>query len=186
MHKIVPLLNDEKVGMVTCLYRASKAPTIPAVLEAIGITSEFQPGVLTAWAVEGLRFALGATMATTRGTLESIGGFPAIADYLADDYMLGNLVWKAGYQVRLSDTIVETTPPLQFHRHDEASDPPGARYPGPSSRELPRSGDDPWNGTGLSQRFGLSRFMVKFEFASVDPVHPSGHSLADWSLSTRR
>jgi ceramide glucosyltransferase len=53
---------------------------------------------------------LGATMATTRGTLESIGGFPAIADYLADDYMLGNLVWKAGYQVRLSDTIVETTP----------------------------------------------------------------------------
>lgn len=110
LHKIIPLLNDEKVGMVTCLYRASKAPTIPAVLEAIGITSEFQPGVLTAWAVEGMRFALGATMATTRGTLESIGGFPAIADYLADDYMLGNLVWKAGYQVRLSDTIVETTP----------------------------------------------------------------------------
>lgn len=110
LRKIIPILNEEKVGLVTCLYRASKAPTLPSVLEAIGTTSEFQPSVLVARAIEGMRFALGATIAITRRTLTSIGGFPALADYLADDYMLGNLVWKAGYEVRLSNTIVETAP----------------------------------------------------------------------------
>jgi ceramide glucosyltransferase len=110
LRKIVPILNDENVGLVTCLYRASKAPTLPSVLEAIGTTSEFQPSVLVARAIEGMRFALGATIAITRRTLTSIGGFPALADYLADDYMLGHLVWKSGYEVRLSNTIVETAP----------------------------------------------------------------------------
>jgi ceramide glucosyltransferase len=110
LRSIVPLLNEEKVGLVTCLYRAASAPNMTSALEAIGITSEFQPSVLVARAIEGMRFALGATMATTRGTLESVGGFAAIADYLADDYILGHLVWKAGYQIRLSDYIVETSP----------------------------------------------------------------------------
>ena len=104
------MLTDERVGLVTCLYRALKAPTLPAVVEAIGITSELQPNVLVARTLEGMRFALGAVMATTRRTLDAIGGFPALADYLADDYMLGNLVWNTGYEVRLSKTVVETTP----------------------------------------------------------------------------
>jgi ceramide glucosyltransferase len=110
LRKIIPMLNEERVGLVTCLYRALKAPTLPAVVEAIGITSEFQPNVLVARTLEGMRFALGAVMATTRRTLNAIGGFRALADYLADDYIFGNLVWKTGYEVRLSKTVVETTP----------------------------------------------------------------------------
>jgi ceramide glucosyltransferase len=110
LRKIIPMLTEERVGLVTCLYRALKAPTLPAVVEAIGITSELQPNVLVARTLEGMRFALGAVMATTRRTLNAVGGFPALADYLADDYILGNLVWKIGYEVRLSKTVVETTP----------------------------------------------------------------------------
>jgi len=110
LRKIIPMLTEERVGLVTCLYRALKAPTLPAVVEAIGITSELQPNVLVARTLEGMRFALGAVMATTRRTLNAVGGFPALADYLADDYILGNLVWKSGYEVRLSKTVVETTP----------------------------------------------------------------------------
>jgi ceramide glucosyltransferase len=110
LRKIIPMLTEERVGLVTCLYRALKAPTLPAVVEAIGITSELQPNVLVARTLEGMRFALGAVMATTRRTLNAVGGFPALADYLADDYILGNLVWKSGYEVRLSKTVVETMP----------------------------------------------------------------------------
>jgi len=110
LRKIIPILNEEKVGLVTCLYRASSAPTLPSALEAIGITSEFQPGVLVARTIEGMRFALGAAMATTRRALNGVGGFPALADYLADDYMLGNLLWRAGYEVRLSKIVVQTAP----------------------------------------------------------------------------
>src|SRR6185436_1065949 len=65
-------------------------------------------GVLMARMLEGVKFALGSTMATTRTRLESIGGFHALADYLADDFMLGNLIEASGYEVRLSKLVVET------------------------------------------------------------------------------
>jgi ceramide glucosyltransferase len=108
LRKALAPLADERVGLVTCLYRAAEAPDFAAKLEAVGITAEFAPGVLMAWMLEGVKFALGSTMATTRTRLEAIGGFRAIADYLADDFMLGNLIEKDGFEVRLSDHIVET------------------------------------------------------------------------------
>ncbi len=108
LRKVLAPLTDVRVGLVTCLYRAAEAPDFGARLEAVGITAEFAAGVLMAWMLEGVKFALGSTMATTRARLESIGGFPALADYLADDFMLGTLIAEAGYEVRLSDHIVET------------------------------------------------------------------------------
>ncbi len=108
---VVAELAEERVGLVTCLYRAGKAPNLAAKLEAIGITGEFAPGVLVAWLIEGLSFALGATIVTTKEHLQAIGGFEAIADYLADDFMLGKLVSQAGYEVRLSSHIVEIVLP---------------------------------------------------------------------------
>jgi ceramide glucosyltransferase len=73
----------------------------------VGITGEFAAGVLMAWMLEGVKFALGSTMATTKTRLASIGGFPALADYLADDFMLGNLIARDS-EVRLSHYVVET------------------------------------------------------------------------------
>jgi ceramide glucosyltransferase len=93
---------------VTCLYRAAKTSDFGAKLEAVGITGEFASGVLMAWMLEGVKFALGSTMATTRERLAAIGGFPALADYLADDFMLGNLIARDGYEVKLSQYVVET------------------------------------------------------------------------------
>lgn len=112
---VVSELADEGIGMVTCLYRAGKSPNLAAKIEALGITTEFAPGVLVAWLVEGISFALGATIATTRKNLEAIGGFRAVADYLADDFMLGKLMSRAGFEVRLSSQIVEIVlPPSTF------------------------------------------------------------------------
>ena len=112
---VVSELAEAPVGMVTCLYRAGKAPNMAARIEAVGITAEFAPSVLVAWLVEGISFALGATIATTRRSLEAIGGFQAIADYLADDFMLGKLMSQAGFEVRLSSHIVEIVlPPTSF------------------------------------------------------------------------
>lgn len=108
LRRVLAPFADERVGLVTCLYRAAEAPDFGAQLEAVGITAEFAPGVLMAWMLEGVKFALGSTMATTRTRLESIGGFHALADYLADDFMLGNLIDRSGYEVRLSKLVVET------------------------------------------------------------------------------
>ncbi len=101
-------LHGDHVGLVTCLYRATRAPNLASVLEAIGI-AEFQAGVLTARLLEGINFGLGATLATTKTVLSSLGGLPAIADYLGDDFMLGYLISSQGKEVRLSHYIVETS-----------------------------------------------------------------------------
>ena len=109
LRTVLAPLSDPRVGLVTCLYRAAETPDFAAKLEAVGITAEFAAGVLMAWMLEGVKFALGSTMATTRTRLEAIGGFPALADYLADDFMLGNLIEADGYEVRLSHHVVETS-----------------------------------------------------------------------------
>jgi ceramide glucosyltransferase len=115
LRAVIRPLSEPGVGLVTCLYRGVETSTFGARLEATGFTGEFAAGVLVAWMMEGVRFALGSTMATTRARLEEIGGLSALADYLADDFMLGSLMARGGYEVRLSHHIVEITmPPMSF------------------------------------------------------------------------
>jgi len=99
---------DPKVGLVSSLYRTSDAPTIATAIEATGFTAEMIPNVLVALHLEGLSFALGASMAVRREALSAIGGFEALVDYLADDYQLGNKVHRAGWRIALDGTFVES------------------------------------------------------------------------------
>ena len=105
---IAPLM-DERVGMVTCLYRGAAASTLGSQLESLGIGTDFCAGVLVARQLEGgLRFGLGSTLAFRRTDLERIGGFRSIVDFLADDYELGRRIANLGLQVLLADVVVET------------------------------------------------------------------------------
>ena len=103
---VIQPLKAENVGIVTCLYR-SLAQGLVATLEALGTATEFQAGVLVSRQLEGVKFALGQTIVIRKNVLEAIGGFTAISDYLADDFQLGYLSAQAGYQVVLSDFVVE-------------------------------------------------------------------------------
>ena len=115
LKRVITEFQREGVGLVTCLYRAAETADFASKLEAVGITAEFAAGVLMARMLEGVKFALGSTMATTRTRLQSIGGFRALKDYLADDFMLGNLIAADGFEVRLSHVVVETAmPPAGF------------------------------------------------------------------------
>ena len=107
LRRVVAPLQRPEVGMVTCLYRGTNATTAAGLLENIGISSTFGPEVCTSRALEGIAFALGSTIVFRRAILERIGGFPALADYLADDFVLGNETARAGYEVVLSDVVVE-------------------------------------------------------------------------------
>ncbi|HEY4743090.1 MAG TPA: bacteriohopanetetrol glucosamine biosynthesis glycosyltransferase HpnI [Desulfuromonadaceae bacterium] len=100
--------NDPRVGLVTSLYRTSLVQNIATAVEATGFTSEMIPNVLVALRLEGLSFALGASMAVRREALAAIGGFEALADYLADDYQLGNKVHRAGWLIALDNCFVES------------------------------------------------------------------------------
>jgi len=107
---------------VTCLYRGVAAPTLGSRLEALGISTDFVPGVLSARFLEkGLHFGLGSTLAFRRRDLESVGGFEVLLDYLADDYELGRRIAATGKKVELSAATVTTFLPAytlrQFFRH---------------------------------------------------------------------
>jgi ceramide glucosyltransferase len=104
--RVVQPMRDARVGVVTCLYR-SIARGFVAMFEALGVSTDFHAGVLVARKMEGMRFALGATVLIRRAALDAFGGFKAVADYIADDYLLGNLTARAGYSVVLSDYVVE-------------------------------------------------------------------------------
>jgi ceramide glucosyltransferase len=57
--------------------------------------------------LEGMRFALGPTMAIRRDVLQAVGDFRVLADYCADDFVLGQKVAAAGYRVLLSHYAVD-------------------------------------------------------------------------------
>lgn len=107
LQRVIQPLQDKSVGVVTCMYRSLTQGWI-STLEAIGTTTEFHAGVLVSNIQEnGIKYAFGSTIAIPKKVLEAIGGFEAIADYLADDFQLGYLPVQAGYKVVLSDYVVE-------------------------------------------------------------------------------
>ena len=109
LQRVVAPLADENVGMVTCLYRGVAAPTLGSQLEALGISTDFNAGVLAAQLIEGgLSFGLGSTLAFRRRNLNQIGGFRSIVEFLADDYELGHRIAGLGLRIVLSDVVVET------------------------------------------------------------------------------
>lgn len=100
------------VGLVTALYRGRAHGSLPSRLEALGIATDFQPGVLLSKMLEGgLHYGLGSTLAVRRDALEKTGGLEGLVDCLADDYEMGARIDKAGYRVQLSATVVETSVP---------------------------------------------------------------------------
>jgi ceramide glucosyltransferase len=120
--RVMESFRDPKVGMVTAPYigRAVAGPsgiTIWSKLEALGIATDFMPGVLTARKLEGgLHFGLGSTLAMRRSALDQAGGLEPLVEFLADDYELGKRIALAGYRVELCPEVVETTVPAYDFR----------------------------------------------------------------------
>ena len=99
--------QDPHLGLATCPYRAVPGPSFWTTLEAIGLNTEFLGGVLVARMLDGMKFALGPTIAARRATLQGIGGFDAVKDYLAEDFVMGNLAAARGDGVILSSYVIE-------------------------------------------------------------------------------
>jgi ceramide glucosyltransferase len=109
LRRVIDELQQPAVGLVTCLYRGIPARTLSSKFEALGISTDFVPGVLAARFIErGLHFGLGSTLAFRKRQLDATGGFEAIVDYLGDDYELGRRISERGLGVELSGCVVET------------------------------------------------------------------------------
>lgn len=110
LKKVVSPFRDKNVGLVTCVYRENNLNNLTSIIESISINHEFLPSIMVAHMIEDLSYAFGATIVIRRDTLESVGGFKELADYLAEDFHLGKKVFEAGHKLFLSDYIVDVIP----------------------------------------------------------------------------
>jgi ceramide glucosyltransferase len=109
LRRVVAPLRDERIGLVTCMYRAVAARrNLPTRLWCLTINTTLTPQILVARQVETPTYAFGATMALRRATLEAVHGFEEVASMLADDYQLGNRIAAQGLRLWLSACVVDT------------------------------------------------------------------------------
>ena len=106
--RVVEPLEDAKVGLATCVYRAVNTGGGPTLIESLFVNTDFAALVMLARKVEKSSYAFGATIAIRREVLDQIGGFLPIANLLADDYEIGYRVAKHGYRLELSPEVVDT------------------------------------------------------------------------------
>ena len=99
-----PLL-DHNVGLVTCIYQGVPTQKIWSRLGAMYSNEWYMPSVLLTWLFGYEGYVSGQTMCLRRATLQSIGGLEAIANHLADDYRLGELVRGLGLRIFLSPYV---------------------------------------------------------------------------------
>src|SRR5438128_7371321 len=110
LRTVVAPLRDPKVRGVTCLYVSTQDKTFTQHLQSVGMISDFYPGILVARQLDGIKFALGQTIVTTRSHLAGFGGYEAIENRPADDLLVGRLIAEQGYEVELLPYAVRTVP----------------------------------------------------------------------------
>jgi ceramide glucosyltransferase len=115
LRTVVAPLEDPKVGAVTCFYVPVPSEETKFVqrVQSVGMLSDFYPGILVAKQLDGVKFALGPTIATTREHLAGFGGYAAIENRPADDLLVGRLIAEQGYEVRLLNYTIQTV--SDFH-----------------------------------------------------------------------
>jgi ceramide glucosyltransferase len=108
LRRVVAPLRDAKVGAVTCFYVPTELSTLTDHLQSVGMMSDFYAGVLVAWQLDGIKFALGPTIATTRAHLDGFGGYAELENRPADDLLVGRLIAEQGFEVVLLRYSIET------------------------------------------------------------------------------
>ena len=108
IRQVIAPLRDPKVGATTCMYVPTDVTTLTDRLQTVGMMSDFYAGVLVDWQLEGIKFALGPTIATTRTCLGGFGGYAELENRPADDLLVGRLIAEQGYEVVLLRYAIET------------------------------------------------------------------------------
>ena len=110
LRTVVAPLADPQVGAVTCFYVPADDSTLVHSLQSIGMVSDFYAGILVARQLDGVKFALGPTIATSGARLAGFGGYAALENRPADDLLVGRLIAEQGYEVKLLPYSILTVP----------------------------------------------------------------------------
>jgi len=119
---VAPMVQDTGIGAVSCLYTGQATAGWVSRLGELYINGWIVPSVLLDKSINNIDCAMGAVLLLRRSALDSIGGFASVADHLADDQEIGNLLTHAGWRVHLSHytvaTMVDETSLISLIRHE--------------------------------------------------------------------
>ena len=113
LRRLIAPMADTNVGAVTCFYVPTEESSWVQRLQDVGMLSDFYPGILVARQLDGVKFALGPTIVTTRSRLRAFGGYEAIENRPADDLLVGRLIAEQGCEVVLLPYAISTVPDYQ-------------------------------------------------------------------------
>lgn len=116
LRKVIAPMSNPKIGAVTCFYVSLGDKSFIEDLQTVGMISDFYAGLLVARELDGVKFALGPTIATTRSRLADFGGYAAIENRPGDDLLVGRLIAEQGYEIELSSYTVDTVSDYQSMR----------------------------------------------------------------------
>jgi len=113
LRSVVAPFRDPKVGSATCLYTSTKTTGVLQKLQSISMSSDFFAGIMVAWQLDGVKFAFGQTIVTTKKNIEGFGGYESLENRPADDLFIGRLAAEQGFETKLLPYVVQTV--ADFH-----------------------------------------------------------------------
>jgi ceramide glucosyltransferase len=99
-------MEDPCVGLVSNMIKGVNGQSLGAVLENLHLNSFIVGSVCFLDKYLGLPCVIGKSMLMKKSDLEAIGGFAAVKDLLAEDYVIGERIHKLGKKVVLSNHVI--------------------------------------------------------------------------------
>ena len=89
LSEIAALLEDQGVGLVTHPISGVGEASVGSLMDHLHLAGSITPGIVGAQRLAGRDLVVGKSMALRRADLQALGGFEAVKDVLAEDWVLG-------------------------------------------------------------------------------------------------
>jgi ceramide glucosyltransferase len=170
-------LRDPDIGLVTCIYRAIPTRGVWSRVGAMYVNEWYMPLVLLTWLFGYRGYVSGQTLCIRQATLRAIGGLEVLANHLAEDHRLGQLVRGLNLKVELSPYPLDG---VHYERDLKSMTRHELRWMRTIRALRPRSF------LGVSLTFSLPLAVLGIAFAAASPtLSPAAWSLFAGSLIAR-
>jgi ceramide glucosyltransferase len=106
LREITRRMKDPDVGLVSNVIRGVGGRSIGSLLENLHLNSFILGSVSFLDRFLGMPCVIGKSMLMKKDDLEALGGLPAFKDILAEDFIIGREMHRAGKKVALSNYLI--------------------------------------------------------------------------------
>jgi ceramide glucosyltransferase len=108
LRSIIVHMNDPKVALVSNIIRGVEGKTLGSILDNLHLNTFIAGSVCVLEKIAKIPCVVGKSMLIRKETFDRLGGFDCVKDHLAEDFVLGEKMSKAGMKVVLSNYMVDS------------------------------------------------------------------------------